>query len=327
MAPPGNRNPGSGFGGPRYPGTFLLALREALAKLNWQPVAWKGGSVECVDAAGLSQQIGLENMYRRLRREPRERWPELLAEILGSITPDVANPPDDLNGVADRLLVRLGPAFSRMDAELDVWHRPLAGDNVMAFLVIDYPSSMSYVTQKMIAGSEEDADHWYQRALSNLRERTQADCLQVVHDESGLLQSQAGDAYDSSRGLILDHLVPGHEEDGFYVIVPGRDHLLTLPLMAQTMMMAPWLRAGAAKMYREIPYPISPELFWVCGGVWHPFVIESEGDDLIVKPPAAFLDVMHRLRPELGEDDPSEDSRDDPDDAPPPFNDGGPMLA
>jgi len=274
-------------------------------------------------------------MYRRLRREPRERWPELLAEILASVTPDVANPPDDLNGVGDRLLVRLGPAFSHKEAELDVWHRSIAGENVLSFLVIDYPNSMSYVTEKMIANSEHDADHWYQLALANLRQRTQPDCLQVVHDESGLLQSQAGDAYDSSRGLILDDLVPGQKDDGFYVIIPGRDHLLTLPVTEHTLMMAPWLRAVASKMYGDIPYPISPELFWVRGGVWHPFVIESDGDDLIVKPPLPFLDVLRKLRPDFGQDEvsadedrPAEDASDESDehdDRPPPFGDSGPM--
>src|SRR4051812_31726917 len=145
------RNPGSGFGGPRYPGTFLLALREAFAQLNWQAVAWKGSAVECVDPHGVSQHVGLENMYRRMRREPRGQWPTLLAELLGSVNPEAANPPDDLHEVADRLLVRLGPPFSRQEADVGVWHLPLVDEQLMAFLVIDYPSSMSYVTEKMIS--------------------------------------------------------------------------------------------------------------------------------------------------------------------------------
>jgi hypothetical protein len=296
MSPSDTTNPGSGSGKSRYSGTFLLALREALATLGWQAVAWKTSSVECTDANGQTQQIGLENMYRRLRHEPRANWPNLLAELLGSVPPEAAAPPDNLREVADRLLVRLGPPFSRKDAVADVWHLPLVADQVAACLVIDYPTSMSYVTETMIAESDQDAAYWYERAIANLRSKSEAGCMIVVHEESGLLQSQAGDAYDSSRALLLDTLIPGHEDNGFYVIVPSRDHLLVLPINAETMPMAPWLRAIASKTYREMPYPISPELFWVRRNKWHHFMIESAGEDLVVRPPDEFVDVIERLR-------------------------------
>ena len=298
MTPRSRKNPGSGFGGPQYPGTFLLALREALANLNWQPVTWKGSSVDCLDPQGKSQEIGFENMYRRLRGEPRERWPALLTELLGSVPPEVAAGPGDLHEVADRLLVRLGPPIAGQSADADVWSLTLVEDHLAASLVIDYPSSMSYVTGKMIADSDQDADYWYERALANLRGKSDSSCLQAVHDESGLLQSQVRDAYDSSRALLLDFLLPGHEQNGFYVIVPARDHLLTVPINAESMMVAPWLRTIAAKMHSEVPYPISPELYWVRDGVWHRFTIEPAGDDWMVKPPPEFMEVMQRLRPD-----------------------------
>ena len=288
-------NPGQGFGGPRYPGTFLLALREALAKLNWQATAWKGSSVDCLDATGQTQQIGLENMYRRLRQEPRDTWPDLLAELLGSVPPEVATPPGDLSEVADRLLVRLGPPFTRRDANVDVWSIPLVEDELVALLVIDYPTSMSYVTEKMIADSQQSGEYWYELALTNLRSKTDENCISEVHEESGLLHAQAGDAYDSSRALLIDHLVPGHADNGFFVVVPGRDHLFFVPITEKTLMLAPWMHNIAGKMHRELPYPISPQLFWVRGGIWHPFVIEREGEDLLVKPPAEFAEVMARL--------------------------------
>lgn len=313
----GDANPGKGFGGPRYPGTFLLALREALATLGLTPTAWKGATVECADVKGQTQQIGLENMYRRLRREPRERWPELLAELIGCVPPDIANPPGKLAEVADRILVRLGQPFSRKDPDMDVWWSPLVEGHVAANLVIDYPNSMSYVTQKQVADSGQEPEFWYERALQNLSGMSPADCIKVVHEDSGLLQCQAGDAYDSSRALLLDRLLPGHEENGFYVVVPGRDHLLILPISETTVMLSPWLRAIAGKTYQEMPYPISPELFWVRGGAWHHFAIESDGEDLLVKPPPEFAEVIERLGII------AEDIEDDD----PPFEDDSPPLS
>jgi hypothetical protein len=296
MPSSGNNNPGSGFGGPRYPGTFLLALREALARLSWQSVVWKGTTVECLDAQGQKQFVGLDNLYRRLRREARERWPDLLAELLGSVGPEVGAPPGDLSEVAGQLLVRLGPPFKRDNAETDVWSESLVEHLLVATLVIDYPNSMSYVTEKMIDDSGQSGAYWLERAVENLRGKSEASSMQAVHPESGLVQGQFGDAYDSPRALLLDDLIPGHEENGFFVVVPGRDHLLVLPLTSATLPLAPWLRAIAAKTYSEMPDPISPELFWVRRGDWHHIAIEIEGEDLVVKPPPEFAEVMARLR-------------------------------
>lgn len=299
-----DNNPGTGYGGSRYPGTFLLALREAIARLNWTPTTWKPGSVECVDAAGKSQHIGMDNMFRRLRHEPREKWADLLFDVLGSVPAEAATPPANLHDVADRLLVRLGPPSAFQAGEPKIWSRPLIAGHLDALLVIDYPSSMSYVSEKLIAESGEDADYWFARALENLRAKTGPDCIKIVHEETGLMQAQVGDAYDSSRALLIDALAPGHEENGFFAIVPGRDHFLFVPISNETMVVAPWLRAIAGKTHRDMPYPISPELFWVRGGVWHLFEIATEGDDILVKPPPEFTDVIARLRPDVVAEEP-----------------------
>lgn len=309
----GHTNPGHGPRGSRYPGTFLLALREALDRLNWQAVAWKGPSVDCVDAQGQSQTIGLENLFRRLRREPRGTWPDLLADLLGSVPPEAAIPPDHLEEVAAQLLVRLGTPYPRDQRETDVWSQVLIDGHLVATLVIDYPSSMSYVTEKMVATSGQDGDYWLERAIDNLRDKTDPIDMKLVHPESGLLQGQFGDAYDSSRALLLDELLPGHEEFGFYVIVPGRDHLLVLPLSEKTLSAAPWLRAIANKTHQEMPYPISPELFWVRRGVWHRFDIEVTGETLVLTPPPEFAEVLAQLQPDLMQSENDEPDTDDSD--------------
>jgi hypothetical protein len=204
--------------------------------------------------------------------------------------------------------VRLGPPFAHRTGDPEIWSQPLIDGQLVALLVIDYPTSMSYVSQKLIAASGKDASVWYDRALENLAARTTPEGVQCVHEDSGLLQSQVGDAYDSSRALLLDSLCPGHEDNGYFVIVPGRDHLLFVPIASETMVVAPWLRAIAGKTYRDMPYPISPELFWVRRGVWHLFGIETEGDDILVKPPPEFADVIARLQPDVIDEPPRDDS-------------------
>jgi hypothetical protein len=241
----------------------------------------------------------------------------LLADLLGSVPAEAGTPPDDLNEVAAQIMVRLGPPVSGQNAEADVWSRVLVEDHLSALLVIDYPSSMSYVSQKMIASSGQNGAYWYERAIANLHAKSEAICFGPVHDESGLLQAQVADAYDSSRALLLDVLLPGHAENGFYVIVPSRDHCFVLPVTAETLTLAPWLRTIATKMCKEMPYPISPELFWVRGGVWHHFAIDRAGEDVLVKPPVAFVEVMARLRPDMDVTDEVEDDDSEQDDSDP----------
>ena len=305
MRPQSRSNPGYGFGGPRYPGTFLLALREAFRRLKWEARQWLGDAVECADAQGREQLLALENLYRRVRPVERVAWADVLVEFLEQI-PDEAldNPPASLLEVADRVLVRLGPPFSTHDAPAEVWSHCVADAQVVATLVIDYPNSMSYVTTQMIADSGHDGEYWLRRALENLRSSTPAGALTEAHAESGLLHCEVGDAYDSSRALILDDLLPDSAANGFFVAVPGRDHLLVMPVRAESLSFLPWLRSIAMKTYKTLPYPISAELYWVRGGQWLHFPVEVQGDKALVNPPDEFIEVLRQIAPDLPEEGP-----------------------
>jgi hypothetical protein len=289
-------DPGQGSGPSRYPGTFLLAVREALANLNWEIRRLSGGTVQCVDAQGREQTIGLENIYRRARREDRAHWPELIAGFLGSVPSEqLDNPPTDLAAVADRLLVRLGPPLEK-HREL-IWFQPLVEPNLGLSLVIDYPQSMSYVTEQMVSESDKPGSVWLERAVENLAAQTPDDCLQIIHHDSGLRLCAIGDAYDSSRALLLDRLLPETVPDGCLVAIPSRDELLVLPLTAAGLPQIPALKAIAEKSYKSAPYSISEEIYWIRGGQWFLFAVEIKGDNFTVSPPPDFLEVLQRIAP------------------------------
>src|SRR5438132_10095477 len=186
---------------PRYPGTFLLAFREAAAAVGWTIQRWQGDSIGCTDAAGESLMVGLENLYRRVRRHDRSDWPELIAEFLRKVNVGGKSGAleRDLSTVADRLLLRLGPPFPQLPGPAKVWNQPLDDTGLVISLVIDHPETMSYVTDEMVANSGTPADDWLERALDNLRERTPRAALEEIHDESGVRLCAIGDAYDSSR--------------------------------------------------------------------------------------------------------------------------------
>src|SRR5947209_6579609 len=164
----GRSNPGQGAGTPRYPGTFVLALRAAAEGLGWQVRRWHGGAVVFVDGESQERTVGLDNLYREARRVPREEWPSLIAEFLGAAlaAEGEAELPKDLASVADRLLVRVGKPLTGLPEGLRTWSQPIADTDLVLNLVIDSPRSMSYVTEEVVADSGQPASVWVERALA-----------------------------------------------------------------------------------------------------------------------------------------------------------------
>jgi hypothetical protein len=307
-------DPGQGSGPPRYPGTFRVAFREALESMGWHARRWLGSAVECVDAGGEERVVGLENLYRRARRADRATWPELVRDFLERISSgEFDHPPDDLASVAEQLLVRVGPPIGQQVAgkseELRVWFHPLVSGQLGASLVIDYPQSMAYVTEEMVAESGQPGEDWLQQAVANLIEKTPADCLRVLDEESGLRSCSVGDAYDSSRALVLDNLLPEAADDGFFAAIPSRDELLVMPVSAHSLTHVPLLKHLAEKQFQSAPYAITDEIYWIHHGRWYLFQVALSKDRVMVTPPPEFVEVLKRLAPEEmeGAEDPGEE--------------------
>lgn len=299
MRQPKRTDPGTGSG-IRYPGSFLLALREAVANLNWEIRRWLGDAVECVDAEGEQHTVGLENLYRRARRTERGDWPVLIADFLGKLRDAEQHVADSANlmAVADRVLVRLCKGFPVLPDNAKVWSEPVAGTDFSICLVVDQPDTMSYVTEAMIAESDKSGSEWFALALQNLHERTPPDCFKVVHEESGLLLCCVNDAYDSSRALLLDALLPESSALGWLVAIPSRDELVVLPVSWDCLphVHVPWL--VARQSYQRAPYAISDNVYWVRQGVWRLFSITGRGQELQFQPPPEFVELIKENAPE-----------------------------
>ena len=295
MASNDRSNPGQGSGRQQYPGTFLLAFREALAALGWEPTRWLGHSVVCRTPDGEEHTVGLDNLYRRSRQEPRDQWPGLIGGFLrtvASITPDDVAPAD-LAAAAGQILPRLGKPLAQ--GEMEVWSRPLGDTGLCVNLVVDYPDRMTYVSEELIAGSGQPGDAWLERALANLRERTPADWCQVLDEESGIRLPAVADAYDSSRALILDQLLPETAAAGCFVAPVGRDRTFLLPVSLPALQVVHLLKVLAVKDYPNAPYPISDDVAWVHEGTWRRLPVELTGHEATVTPPAELVEVLNRL--------------------------------
>ena len=298
-------DPGSGFGPPKYPGTFLQAFREAAALLHLDIRRWLGTAVECADERGRNLVIGLENLYRLARRHEREEWPRLIGDFMrtAGVSDADAELTEALASVGDRLLPRLGLPLESLPASAQVWSQSLAETGLCVNLVIDRQKTFHYVTAEAINESGKDGPAWFEQAMANLRARTPADCFEVIDEESGLRLCAVGDAFDSSRALLLDTLLPEGAGDGFFVAVPARDCVLAVPVNAQALGFVHLLKVLAEKNFKTSPYSISDRVYWVREGVWRFFCVEVQGQQATIQPPLEFVEILDRLAPDKSASD------------------------
>jgi hypothetical protein len=159
------------------------------------------------------------------------------------------------------------------------------------------PGPRVEVTEQLVEDSGRPGSDWLEQGLANLQARTPAEWFQVMHEESGMLVASVGDAYDSSRALLVDRLLPEGAADGYFVAVPGRDELVVLPVTARAIPHVHVMKVLAEKNHKTVPYPISSEVFWVQQGTWRPFPIAIRGQQVSVQPPPEFGDILDRLTP------------------------------
>jgi hypothetical protein len=275
-----------------------LAFGEAIARAKWKIRRRHGAIVECVDERGREQVVGLENLFRRLRREAREQWPMLMVDFLKAISSakDEDAAVVNLASAGEQLLVRIGPPFHKDAGGARIWSQAIGDTGLSINLVLDYPSRMTYVTEKLVNESGRPDKEWLTKAIDNLYARTPPDCLKLVDPDTGIRMCTVGDAFDSSRVLVLDRLMPEGRDNGFFVAVPSRDQFLVLPVTRASLANAYLLKQVAEKTYPTAPYPISNEVFWVRDGAWHRVGIQVRGEQATLSPPTEFGEVLARLR-------------------------------
>jgi hypothetical protein len=155
----------------------------------------------------------------------------------------------------------------------------------------------------MVADTGKPGEEWLARARANLLARTPPDCLPVVHEETGIRLCGVEDAYDSSRALLLDEILPDGSAHGYFVAVPGRDMLVVMEVSREALNHVHLMKGFAEKHNQSTPYPLSGDLFWVRGDSWYPFPIQVEGEAITVHPPEEFGPVLKELVPEEDEGD------------------------
>src|SRR5262249_50719495 len=96
--------------------------------------------------------------------------------------------------------------------------------------------------------------------------------------------------------------------DGYFVALPGRDEMLVLPVTSTSLPQVHLLKVLAEKNFKNAPYPISDDVFWIRDGVWRLFPMSVKNEQVTVTPPQEFLELLKRFMPDAEVSD--EDSKD-----------------
>ena len=293
-------HPGSGTPS-AMPAGFRSAVTSELSGLGYSVVAWEPDGVNVIapDRDG-EQFIGLTNLHRRARSAEKADWPRMIRDFLGRVTGAVNTTqiPDDLTTIAARLRPRLGKPFSR-NGNVHPWGVPLSETGLEINLVIDFPHTMAYVTDEMLARTGRAGEDLLDLALANLRSTTPGDFFDRVSDELDIFVGHSGDGYDSARALLIEDLLPDSPA-GFWVVIPTREELAVWPVSFGALEKIHIIKLFAQDNYRQHAHPVTDDVFWFWRGVWYPFDITIDERNVTVSPPDEFLEVLKELEGENG---------------------------
>jgi len=212
------------------------------------------------------RRLDLENLYRMVNHEPG-RGTEIVEHYLDQLFASDAMQLSSMSFdfVKPRIMPRIQPLsiFSHLSRE-QVAHVPYVNDTVIVF-VTDLPHMTVSITTEQLLRWKVDVDEMESIARANLDEYAPELELQLVESKEGgraAIISQH-DGYDAARlllGGLFERLACRLGGD-FYVAIPARDMFVAFsaspdPFVAR-------LRDRVQHDFRRLPYPITPDFFYV----------------------------------------------------------------
>lgn len=275
---------------------FRVLVEREMVELGFTPLGWSGSQLKYRLSTGddLVRELGTANLRKRVKLNDSSESAGIVREFIKNVTVVTApewKMPETLEECADRLLPRIGKPF--VAGGPSPWSDPLPGvEGLMVNLVVDFPTTMAYVTPDMMAKSDTPPGDWLDRALANLKAITKPDWLKPMSGDHGLMACHTNDSYDAARALLLCELT-GNDPAGWLVAVPARDWLFARKVEMSGAPHFHRVKVLAEKAKAEQPYPISDSVYWVRPGQrWQEFKIEVDGDQVKVYPPQDFMEAL-----------------------------------
>jgi hypothetical protein len=233
--------------------------------------------------------IGMRNLRQLARQVPRDDWPALVADHVGTIITAIEEPLDlrDFSLVRGLLRARVYPAEARTRRLI---YRPFAPGLIEA-IVADTPTTVRTIVTDDVAGWPATADELFAVGREGVRADGPLEC--DVIDDTGIRVLEGQTFYAATHLLWLDaYLDPGPY--GALAVAPTRSAIAACPIRKHTAVPAAQrLHAFARNAYEEGPGSLTPELFWSRGGSLTLLETRTVGGRLELPPDfLRFLDTL-----------------------------------
>lgn len=248
---------------PREPEAFAETVASMLRRLQPEYAIDLAGPRELIVNG---RRLDLDNLFRMVNHEP-SRGTEIVEHYLEQLfAGDATNiSAMTLEFARPRIMPRIQPEsiFQHLSRE-QVAHVPYVNDTVIVF-VTDLPHMTVSITTEQLVRWRLSAEDCELIARENLHNYCPDMNVQFVESKEGgraaILNQH--DGYDAARLLLssLFELLAPQMGGNFYVAIPARD--MFVAFTAEPDPFIKRLRERVEHDYRRLPYPITPDFFYV----------------------------------------------------------------
>jgi hypothetical protein len=202
--------------------------------------------------------IGMRNLRQLARQVPRDDWPALVADHVGTIITAIEEPLDlsDFTLVRGLLRSRVYPVEARTGRLIS---RPFAPGLIEA-IVADTPTTVRTVVTDDATRWPVNTDQLFAVGRDGVRADGPLEC--DVIDDTGIRVLEGSTFYAATHLVWLEsYLDPGPY--GALAVAPTRSTIAACPIRKATAQVtAERLRAFAGDAHEDGPGSLTPDLFW-----------------------------------------------------------------
>ncbi|MFD2767097.1 hypothetical protein [Micromonospora eburnea] len=254
-----------------------------------------------VAVPGGRARVSLVPLLRRCQDQPRQTWPELVADWVSAVRRELPDHVSAELGPADveQLRLRLVPAAAATEAD-DYLAMPF-GAQFTAVVVVNRPERLDLLTLAQAARLGRDPEELVRLAVRQTVERELVS-LDVRDHElptggSVRLLASDGNPFVTTALMSVKRFLPDGADNGALIAAPQYSAVMLHRVVGRVQDSAVALHRLANSMFTAAADPCTDQLFWWHGGEFHPVrVVAGESAGAVqVRVPEALAPVVERL--------------------------------